>query len=284
MWKTILEGRDRKGLVKMADRTKAEPLLDRHVEIYESMTETLIFGKNKFDRMDMAFVSKISSMNYGTHHRVILIGFQKQKTERILQNIQRILKDAYGIMLTAVWQNLIIGILPESQIDVGSIKEVYHGIEKETGELKIAVSTIKCRLEESNQGFQEAVRTYDMIDTMRKYSEKIMLYEDLGIFGLLYDLKEPTVFEAYYKGVFQELWHYDEIHETHLFETLECYFRNECDKQKTAKELFIHENTLRYRIHQIEETMDKDLKNVNVITDIVTALKVRRMMQILDNV
>ena len=59
MWETILEGRDRKGLVKMADRTKAEPLLDRHVEIYESMTETLIFGKNKFDRMDMAFVSKI---------------------------------------------------------------------------------------------------------------------------------------------------------------------------------------------------------------------------------
>ena len=51
-----------------------------------------------------------------------------------------------------------------------------------------------------------------------------------------------------------------------------------------AKALFIHENTLRYRIHQIEETMDKDLKNVNVITDIVTALKVRRMMQILDNV
>ena len=101
--------------------------------------------------------------------------------------------------------------------------------------MKIAVSTIKCRLEESNQGFQEAVRTYDMIDTMRKYSEKIMLYEDLGIFGLLYDLKEPTVFEAYYKGVFQELWHYDEIHETHLFETLECYFRNECDKKKRPK-------------------------------------------------
>ena len=26
-----------------------------------------------------------------------------------------------------------------------------------------------------------------------------------------------------------------------------------------------------YRIHQIEETMDKDLKNVNVITDIVNS-------------
>ena len=44
MWKTILEGRDRKGLVKMADRTKAEPLLDRHVEIYESMTKRMLFN------------------------------------------------------------------------------------------------------------------------------------------------------------------------------------------------------------------------------------------------
>ena len=32
MWETILGERDRKGLVEMADRTKAEPVLDRHVE------------------------------------------------------------------------------------------------------------------------------------------------------------------------------------------------------------------------------------------------------------
>jgi predicted transcriptional regulatory protein len=53
---------------------------------------------------------------------------------------------------------------------------------------------------------------------------------------------------------------------------------------KTAEELYIHENTLRYRLHQIEDVMDCDLKNVNTITDIVTALKVRRMLQILDKV
>ena len=57
-----------------------------------------------------------------------------------------------------------------------------------------------------------------------------------------------------------------------------------CDKLKTAEELYIHENTLRYRLHQIGDVMDCDLKNVNTITDIVTALKVRRMLQILDKV
>ena len=38
---------------------------ERHDIVYESMTETLIFGKSKYERMDMAFVSKISSMDYG---------------------------------------------------------------------------------------------------------------------------------------------------------------------------------------------------------------------------
>ena len=80
--------------------------------------------------------------------------------------------------------------------------------------------------------------------------------------------------ESMYSGITEQL----------LFATLECYFKNNCDKLKTAEELYIHENTLRYRLHQIEEVMDCDLKNVNTITDIVTALKVRRMLQILDKV
>lgn len=80
--------------------------------------------------------------------------------------------------------------------------------------------------------------------------------------------------ESMYSGITEQL----------LFATLECYFKNNCDKLKTEEELYIHENTLRYRLHQIEDVMDCDLKNVNTITDIVTALKVRRMFQILDKV
>ena len=56
------------------------------------------------------------------------------------------------------------------------------------------------------------------------------------------------------------------------------------DKEKTAEELFIHENTIRYRIKQIEEIMGCDLRDVNTITDIVTALKVRRMIQIIEDI
>lgn len=255
-----------------------------HTLLYQGITEQLLFSNVKYERMDMSFIMKLSSIDYGRKHRVILIGAVDNQDKNLYENIGNAIRDKYGILLMTVWEKLIIGILPERLIELTEIKKIYHFLEERYGTIKIAASTIKEKLEDSHIGLQEATRTYDMIDTMKKYEENLMLYEDLGIFGLLYDLNETTVFESYYNGVFQNLWRYDEKNEGHLFETLECYFRNNCDKAKTAEELFIHENTLRYRLHQIEDIMHKDLKNVNVITDIVTALKVRRMIQILDSV
>ncbi len=256
----------------------------RYESMYSGITEQLLFAKIKYERMDMSFLVKISSLDYGEKHRVIIVSFKKKIAEEKLYEMQHLLEVNYGIMLSTVWNSLLICVLPEKMIILDKIKELYHFLEKQQGDLKLAGSTIKVNLEDSYIGLQEATRTYDMIDSMKKFDENIMFYEDLGIFGLLYDLNETTVFETYYNGIFQNIWAYDEHNEGHLFETLECYFKNNCDKLKTAKELYIHENTLRYRLHQIEEVMACDLKNVNTIADIVTALKVRRMFQILDKV
>lgn len=255
-----------------------------HSAAYEGMTEQLVFTGRKYERTDMAFLAKISSLDYGKKHRVLLIGFADRLGDTVLRRAESALRERFGVFLVTVWESLLICILPEKRTEVSEIKDIYHFLETEYGPLKLAASTMKYRLEDCNTGLQEATRTYDMIETMRKYRENIMFYEDLGIFGLLYELNETAVFETYYNSVFREIWEYDAENEAHLFETLECYFRNECDKAKTAEELYIHENTLRYRLHQIEEILDKDLKNVNVIADIVTAFKVRRMTQILDKV
>lgn len=255
-----------------------------HESMYSGITEQLLFANTKYERMDVSFLVKISSLDYGEKYRVIIVGFKKKFTEEKLNATQQLLRDGYGIMLSTVWNSLLICILPEKMIMLDKIKELYHFLKRKHGDLKLAGSMIKLKLEDSYIGLQEATRTYDMIDSMKKCDENIMFYEDLGIFGLLYDLNETTVFETYYNGIFQNIWAYDELNEGHLFETLECYFKNNCDKLKTAEELYIHENTLRYRLHQIEDVMECDLKNVNTITDIVTALKVRRMLQILDKV
>lgn len=184
-----------------------------HDFLYQGITEQLLFSSQKYERMDMAFLSKISSLNYGEKNRIIVIGCDKKCEEKQLQNIADMLKNNYDIYLSTIWEQLILCILPEKLIELKQIRKIYHDINDRFAKIRIAGSSIKSQLENSDIGLQEAIRTYDMIDTMKKHKEDIMFYEDLGIYGLLYDLN-----------------------------------------------------------------------NVNVITDIVTALKVRRMIQILDHV
>ncbi len=253
-----------------------------HRMLLKGITEYLLFSYGKYERMDMSFLMSISSLDYGKRYRVILIESEEANKPELYEKIASNLRDKYDIVLMTIWEGLIICILPEKLIDAAAIMKIYHDIENQFKTLKMAVSTIKDKMEDCHIGLQEAIRTYDMIETMKKQEENILFYEDLGIWRLLYDLNEASVFESYCSSVFQDLWIYDENNEGHLFETLECYFENNCDKGITAQKLFVHENTLRYRLHQIEDIIRKDLKDVNVITDIVTALKVRRMIQILD--
>lgn len=248
------------------------------------LTEQLLFAQNKYERIDVSFMTKISSLDYGSHHRVILVGTEKEIKDDVWYEIQSHVKRQFGIEFSMKWNGLIIFALPEKMIGIEKIKELYRFIEKRAGKIKMAGSAVKDHLEDCHIGLQEAVRTYDMIESMKIHKEDIMLYEDLGIYSLLYDLNEADVFRTFYNSVFHSIWKYDKENDGNLFKTLECYFKNNCDKEKTAEELFIHENTIRYRIKQIEEIMGCDLRDVNTITDIVTALKVRRMIQIIEDV
>jgi purine catabolism regulator len=52
---------------------------------------------------------------------------------------------------------------------------------------------------------------------------------------------------------------YDAEHGGQLVETLDVFLRNDCATGPAAEELFVHRNTLRYRLALIEKLTDRDL-------------------------
>lgn len=54
---------------------------------------------------------------------------------------------------------------------------------------------------------------------------------------------------------------YDEAHGTDYYETLKIYIKCERDQTRTARELFIHRNSLVYRINRLKEMLGFDLDN-----------------------
>ena len=60
------------------------------------------------------------------------------------------------------------------------------------------------------------------------------------------------------------LYRYDMEHESNLCGILESYIQNNCNTSQTAKELFLHRNTLINKIARIEEIVGGSLNNVSL--------------------
>jgi DNA-binding PucR family transcriptional regulator len=63
---------------------------------------------------------------------------------------------------------------------------------------------------------------------------------------------------AYYKGLLNPLLHYDKEHHGDLIKTLDTYLRHGGNSTQTANALYLHRNSLRYRLARIQALTSLD--------------------------
>ena len=78
----------------------------------------------------------------------------------------------------------------------------------------------------------------------------------------------------------RSLVEYDKQNATNMVETLDCYFACNCNVSETAKALFIHRNTLIYRIAKIKSILGRDLKDSEERLLLQLGLRVYQVRQI----
>jgi len=108
--------------------------------------------------------------------------------------------------------------------------------------------------------------------------EGVYHYADLGLYRLLFDPGRLGDLEAYYQETLAPLDAYDRRHGTRFGETLERYVENDGNAVRTAEELFIHRNTLGYRLRRIENILRVDLSQPDVRLGLLLAFKVKRIL------
>ena len=126
------------------------------------------------------------------------------------------------------------------------------------------------------RSFQEAKVALELGEIM---GIPLPFFSDLGLERILYkhdlqDLKE------YYQATLGELQLYDASNNAQLMETLEGLAANQFDMTATSKALFLHRNTLRYRLKKIEEILDLKLDDLNNKLNITAAFKIKQLRKI----
>ncbi len=120
---------------------------------------------------------------------------------------------------------------------------------------------------------QSAITVGKMFDTERD----IVSYENLGIGRLIYQLP-TTLCEMFLSEVFKN-GSLDSL-DTETLNTIQKFFENNLNVSETSRNLFVHRNTLVYRLEKIKKITGLDLREFDHAIIFKVALMVRRYLSI----
>lgn len=111
----------------------------------------------------------------------------------------------------------------------------------------------------------------------RLHHGKPQYYADLGVYRLLLPLSATPELRAFALEVLGPLLEYDRDDKTNLLETLRVYFRFRGNVVQTARELYIHRNTLLYRLERICQVTGLDLDDAETRLKLQLALRAHEL-------
>jgi len=110
----------------------------------------------------------------------------------------------------------------------------------------------------------------------------LLAFEDTGAYRLLLPAMsdDPAELERFYAETIQPLAEYDEQYETELVTTVEAYLDNDGNVAATAKQLFTHRHTVRYRLERVRELCGHDVSATEGREKLGLGLKAMRVLGI----
>ena len=140
--------------------------------------------------------------------------------------------------------------------------------------VSIGISTIVDNIKDLARAYKEAQVALE-VGKVFETEKNIISYENLGIGRLIYQL--PTTLcdmflqEVFKKGRLESL-------DRETLMTIQCFFENNLNVSETSRKLFVHRNTLVYRLEKIRKLTGLDLREFEHAITFKVALMVKKYL------
>lgn len=115
------------------------------------------------------------------------------------------------------------------------------------------------------------------LQRQRGRANELCLYDTMGAEKLLVAVDDPDILSAYSNGTVGKLVAYDETHGSGLIEVLDTYLAHNGSLQQTADLLFVHRNTVSYKLNKIASILDADLSDFQTRVELYLGLRAREL-------
>ncbi len=129
------------------------------------------------------------------------------------------------------------------------------------------------------QSYQEAknlIARKELLPNPR--NKKVLSASSMGIYKYMFNSGNQAEILSYCNEKLRKLEEYDHANGTFLQDTLLAYYMNGFSVGKTAEALFIHRNSLQYRLNKIEELLGMELNDYMEYLNLINCILVKRLM------
>lgn len=138
--------------------------------------------------------------------------------------------------------------------------------------LKVSCGTLKNRLSELNESYEEALKAAE-IGTLFELSSGCYCYDDLGVHRLIYEMKTDTCIQFLKETLGNDFFR--DKNGPELLSSLKVFLNKNMNISEASKALYIHRNTLLYRMDKFKKLSGLD------VTDFEDGVKVRIALMII---
>lgn len=139
-------------------------------------------------------------------------------------------------------------------------EKVYMGVGRLT-------KSVRCLYKSYNQA-----KAIKRLQERNKISEDRIFYTNLGIYRLLMGIEDHEIMQDYYEHTLKPLVEYDAANNSDLCQTLRSYLAHDGSVKDMADELFVHRNTINYKLNKIEELLGIKMSSLAARVELMIAL------------
>lgn len=109
-------------------------------------------------------------------------------------------------------------------------------------------------------------------------NNNIVNYAELELYSILVPMKQGVELREFYNRKIIPIKEYDKDYNMNLFETAVCFIECDGNYEEAAKKMFLHENTIRYRIVKIKQILNMEDLNIEFLTQLSIAVKIHKLL------
>ena len=215
---------------------------------------------------------------------IFIVETAREKDSSVLDHVRGLLGNKTKDFVTAVDEKDIIIVKELAPSDghaelektAGTILELLKG---EDDDIRIAYGTVINDIKEVSKSYKEAKLALD-VGKIFFDDRKVIAYSTLGIGRLIYQLPIPLC-KMFIREIFEGKSP-DEFDEETLT-TINKFFENSLNVSETSRQLYIHRNTLVYRLDKLLKSTGLDLRGVEDAITFKIALMVVKYMKYMES-